>query len=81
MVCKYEDEPEIHPFAYRTHAHNLGVVISGYKWNQNSRKWDQIGKMDPKLPEMFYPVDTQDLVIRNGDQLVARCTMVWIAIK
>ena len=67
---------ELRPFAFRTHAHNLGVVISGYKIDGVTGAWQLIGKMDPRRPQMFYPTASKDIVIRKGDRVVARCTMV-----
>ena len=65
----------LHPFAYRTHAHNLGAVISGYRVRDGD--WTLIGKKDPKLPQMFYPVEDRDTMdFRAGDLLAARCTYV-----
>lgn len=37
--------------------------------------WDLLGKQDPLLPQMFYPVEG-DLTLRKGDTVAARCTMV-----
>ena len=64
-----------HPFAFRTHAHQIGTVISGYRIRDG--EWTLIGKKDPKLPQMFYPVENrQSLDYVNGDHLAMRCTMV-----
>ena len=38
--------------------------------------WTLIGKADPQLPQMFYPVEDSEMIIRNGDTIAARCTMV-----
>lgn len=47
----YIDEPvELHPFAFRTHTHKLGQVVSGWKVNNNN--WELIGKRDPQLPQV-----------------------------
>ncbi len=68
----------MHPFAYRTHAHKLGVVNSGYvvKTSQdNSEEWTEIGRRSPQLPQMFFPVSNTELEVKKGDVLAARCTM------
>ena len=68
----------MHPFAYRTHAHKLGVVKSGYvvKTSQdNSEEWTEIGRRSPQLPQMFFPVSNKELEVKKGDVLAARCTM------
>ena len=75
ISCVAKTHVPVYPFAYRTHAHGLGRVISGYRIDPNSKKWTQIGKMDPRLPEMFYKTDNP-VVIQDGDRLAARCTMV-----
>ncbi|XP_025077084.1 probable peptidylglycine alpha-hydroxylating monooxygenase 1 [Pomacea canaliculata] len=73
-ACDFPDaDMEIHPFAFRTHAHKLGRVISGYR--VRNKHWEEIGRQDPRLPEMFYNVSNPHLTIRKGDILAARCTM------
>jgi len=74
-ACKLNTDLDIHPFAFRTHTHALGRVVSGWKVSPNM-EWSLIGKKDPQLPQMFYPVEDPDMVIRRGDTLAARCTMV-----
>ena len=66
----------IHPIGFRTHAHSLGAVISGYRVSESKDKWSLIGKQTPKLPQTFYPVADPTLTIRGGEYLAARCTMV-----
>ncbi|XP_013175976.1 PREDICTED: peptidylglycine alpha-hydroxylating monooxygenase [Papilio xuthus] len=75
-ACPIIEDKVIHPFAFRTHTHSLGQVVSGYSVRRSTRgdHWSLIGKKDPQLPQMFYPVvDTTPL--RKGDVLAARCTM------
>jgi len=71
--CQYNGRQELHPFAFRTHTHTHGEVVSGYRIRDG--KWTEIGRMSPKKPQMFYNATTQDLVIKSGDILAARCTM------
>ncbi|XP_035667585.1 peptidylglycine alpha-hydroxylating monooxygenase-like [Branchiostoma floridae] len=71
-ACLYRDEPVLHPFAFRVHAHKLGAVVSGYRVRQD--KWTLIGKKSPQRPQMFYPVSDKTLTIKNGDILAARCS-------
>jgi len=71
MACPYDDV-EIHPFGFRTHAHTLGRVVSGYRVRDG--EWTEIGRMDPKKPQMFYNV-TNNVTLKKGDILAARCTM------
>ena len=36
-----------------------------------------MGKEDPQLPQMFYPIDQSDsTILRQNDIVAARCTMV-----
>jgi len=73
-ACEIEDDRQIHPFAFRTHTHSLGKVVSGWRV-RNNNDWTLIGKKDPQLPQMFYPVE-EKMTITKGDTLAARCTMV-----
>jgi peptidylglycine monooxygenase len=69
---------EMHPFAYRTHAHKLGVVNSGYVVKTNpstgEQTWTELGRRSPQLPQMFFPA-SNTVAIGKGDVLAARCTM------
>ena len=52
----------------------LGRVVSGYAVHDGV--WNEIGRKNPRLPQMFYDVTgPTDLVIRDGDWIAARCTM------
>ncbi|ODM93542.1 Peptidylglycine alpha-hydroxylating monooxygenase [Orchesella cincta] len=76
-ACIMKEEKTIYPFAFRTHSHSLGKVISGYRVRVDEFgecKWSLIGKKDPQLPQMFYPVEHY-IPVKNGDILAARCTM------
>ncbi len=56
------------PFAYRTHAHKLGKVISGYVIKNDesgNQKWTEIGRRSPLLPQMFYPT-SNNVTIKKG---------------
>jgi len=65
---------EMHPFAFRTHTHKHGRVVSGYR--VRGGKWTEIGRGNPRRPQMFYGITgPKDIVIRDGDNLAARCTM------
>ena len=70
------DNLRLHPFAFRTHTHDLGTVVSGYKVSKSKTNWKLIGKMSPQKPQAFYPVADLDMVINGGEYLAARCTMV-----
>jgi len=72
-ACVYHRNYTIYPIGYRTHAHNLGVVTSGYR--VRGGQWEQIGRMSPQLPQTFYPVSTPGMEVRPGDLLAGRCTM------
>lgn len=74
-ACSVEDARTIHPFAFRTHTHSLGQVVSGWKVS-NGQDWSLIGKKSPKEPQMFYPIPDAGLTFTKGDILAARCTMV-----
>jgi len=74
-ACTVDDARTIHPFAFRTHTHSLGKVVSGWKVTEGA-KWDLIGKKSPQEPQMFYPINDSEMTFSKGDILAARCTMV-----
>ncbi|KAM8873147.1 peptidyl-glycine alpha-amidating monooxygenase B isoform 2-T2 [Synchiropus picturatus] len=69
VACDYSSDP-IYPFAFRTHTHRLGKVVSGYRIRDG--KWTLIGRQSPQLPQAFYPAN-KDATIKNGDTVAARC--------
>uniref|UniRef100_A0A672HDW6 Peptidylglycine alpha-amidating monooxygenase n=1 Tax=Salarias fasciatus TaxID=181472 RepID=A0A672HDW6_SALFA len=69
IACDYASSP-MYPFAFRTHTHRLGKVVSGYRVRDG--KWSLIGRQSPQLPQAFYPA-TKDVVVESGDTLAARC--------
>jgi len=73
--CQANLRSPIHVFAYRTHAHSLGSVISGYRFSAGDKgdEWKMIAKGNPNWPQAFYPMATE-LVVNPGDILAARCT-------
>lgn len=75
-ACELNEDVVMHPFAYRTHAHKLAIVNSGYlvENNNGKQKWTEIGRRSPQLPQMFFPV-SNEVSVKKGDVLAARCTM------
>ncbi|XP_029921093.1 peptidyl-glycine alpha-amidating monooxygenase isoform X3 [Myripristis murdjan] len=69
IACDYTSYP-IHPFAFRTHTHHLGKVVSGYRIRDG--KWTLIGRQSPLLPQAFYAAN-KDADIKYGDTVAARC--------
>lgn len=69
IACDYSSYP-IYPFAFRTHTHHLGKVVSGYRIRDG--KWSLIGRQSPQLPQAFYPAN-KDVNVKYGDTLAARC--------
>ncbi|XP_076350248.1 peptidylglycine alpha-hydroxylating monooxygenase-like [Tachypleus tridentatus] len=72
-ACTIEEPVVLHPFAFRTHTHQLGKVVAGYVMRKDGT-WERIGKHDPLRPQMFYPVNKK-ISIFQGDVVAARCTM------
>ena len=65
----------LHPFAFRVHTHALGVAVSGWRVRRgknNDDLWTLLGKEDPQLPQMFYPVQDYGVELKEGDTLAAR---------
>lgn len=75
--CKIKENKVLHPIAFRTHTHQLGKVVSGFRVRNDTGKqvWTLLGKKNPLLPQMFYPVVDKSVTIKKGDILAARCTM------
>lgn len=69
IACTYLSYP-MYPFAFRTHTHRLGKVVSGYRIRNG--QWTLIGRQSPQLPQAFYPV-SNELDLKYGDTLAARC--------
>lgn len=77
-ACVVDEPLTIHPFAFRTHTHNHGIAVSGWRVRRDddgADQWTLIGKKDPKKPQMFYPVPDPDMVIEESDVIAARCHM------
>ncbi|XP_012147443.1 peptidylglycine-alpha-hydroxylating monooxygenase [Megachile rotundata] len=72
-ACTLKENKTIHPFAYRTHTHSLGKVVSGYLVKPDYT-WIELGKRDPLTPQMFYRVHNE-VSAGQGDRIAARCTM------
>lgn len=78
--CEIKERKVIHPFAYRTHTHQLGKVVSGYRVrrdDQGEDHWTELGRRDPLTPQMFYAV-TNNVTVRHGDRLVGAATAVTL---
>ncbi|XP_051794330.1 peptidyl-glycine alpha-amidating monooxygenase A isoform X2 [Acanthochromis polyacanthus] len=69
IACDYTSYP-IYPFAFRTHTHRLGKVVSGYRIRDG--KWSLIGRQSPQLPQAFYPAN-KEVDVKYGDTIAARC--------
>ncbi|XP_076875795.1 peptidyl-glycine alpha-amidating monooxygenase B isoform X2 [Brachyhypopomus gauderio] len=69
IACTYSSYP-MYPFAFRTHTHRLGKVVSGYRIRNG--QWTLIGRQSPQLPQAFYSVSNA-VDVRYGDTLAARC--------
>lgn len=70
--CLLNREP-INVFAFRVHAHALGVVISGYKYTPITKQFQMLAKGNPQWPQAFYPLNTIIRVERD-EILLGRCT-------
>lgn len=75
-ACPLTEDLIIHPFAFRTHTHSLGHVVSGWKVSGEEKEWSLIGKRDPQEPQGFYPVVDDSMSLVAGDVVASRCLMV-----
>ena len=71
--CKLPSEVPLHLFAYRTHAHSLSPVITGYVYSEEGHQYREIARGSPQWPQAFYPMKQVETV-RPGEVLAARCT-------
>ncbi|CBY18092.1 unnamed protein product [Oikopleura dioica] len=69
--CEYEFDEPIEVFAFRTHAHTNGQVITGYREPEG---WHMIGKGNPQWPHAFYSRVGGSITIQKGDLVHASCT-------
>uniref|UniRef100_H2Z540 peptidylglycine monooxygenase n=1 Tax=Ciona savignyi TaxID=51511 RepID=H2Z540_CIOSA len=58
-------------FAFRTHAHSLGTVITGYRFRNGQSK--MIGKGNPQWPHAFFTRVGGKIDLLPGDTVAARC--------
>lgn len=78
VACELKEDVEMHVFAFRTHTHALGKVVSGYRVTRKhgDEHWTLIGKKNPQEPQMFYPVKHgEEITLKKGDIMAARCAM------
>ena len=68
--CQHKKDP-IDVFALRTHAHNNGRVITGYRYR--SGEFDMIGKGNPLWPHAFYTRVGGPIRLEPGDYITATC--------
>ncbi|CAG9534227.1 unnamed protein product [Cercopithifilaria johnstoni] len=76
-ACIVNEDIEMHPFAFRTHTHRHGEMVSGWVVRQNEYgqdNWELIGERNPLLPQMFERVN-KNITIRQGDVIAARCVL------
>ncbi|VDN85746.1 unnamed protein product, partial [Brugia pahangi] len=76
-ACIVDEDIEIHPFAFRTHTHRHGEMVSGWVVRENEfgqNVWELIGERSPLLPQMFQSVN-KNITIRQGDVVAARCVL------
>jgi len=71
--CKLPSKVPLHFFSFRTHAHSLGAVISGYVYNEERNEYREIAKGNPQWPQAFYPMK-QLQTVKTEEILAARCT-------
>ena len=70
--CEVREIPmPMNLFAFRTHTHKHGTVVTGYLYRDNILK--EIARHNPQEPQMFYTME-HELAVDNGDFLAARCT-------
>lgn len=71
--CKYSGMVPFHPFAFRVHAHNHGVLNTARILHEDQSYL--IGAMSPQMEQTFYYVKNASLVVNPGDWMEAKCIM------
>lgn len=76
-ACNITERKVLHPFAFRTHTHALGVQVSGYRVRMvdGVDHWTLLGRRNPQLPQMFYPIRNEAIKLEYGDYVAASCKM------
>lgn len=77
VACPIKEWKIIYPFAFRTHTHSLGKVVTGYSVMTDADDkdiWTLLGKWDRTMTQSFYPV-LKNLSLSGPNLLAARCTM------
>ncbi|VDK48630.1 unnamed protein product [Anisakis simplex] len=70
MSCVYRGTTDLHPFAFRTHTHGMGRVVSAFY--KHDGQWTMIGKRNPQWPQLFQMINT-NLTISPRDLMAATC--------
>ncbi|KAK6727683.1 hypothetical protein RB195_005396 [Necator americanus] len=70
VSCEYDGAIDLHPFAFRTHTHAMGRVVSAYY--KHDGQWTKIGARNPQWPQLFESISTNP-VIKKGDLMAATC--------
>ena len=72
VSCPYRWDDEIEVFAYRTHAHSNGKVITGAKLDKGGN-FEMIGKGNPQWPHAFFTRVGGPIKLGPGDDVFATC--------
>ncbi|KAL7667886.1 hypothetical protein ACOME3_008614 [Neoechinorhynchus agilis] len=78
IASRIDENVVLHPFAYRVHAHSLGLVNSLFHVTNDDKGrqfWTEIGRRSPQLPQNFVNANP-GIVIKYGDWLTGICTMI-----
>ncbi|KAL3084630.1 hypothetical protein niasHT_034669 [Heterodera trifolii] len=74
MSCSYESDTKLYPFAFRTHTHQMGRVVSAFVKKNTDGQWHRIGQRNPQWPQLFQPREEPGkLVIEKGDFMAGTC--------
>ncbi|CAJ0593262.1 unnamed protein product [Cylicocyclus nassatus] len=70
VSCLYRGDVDLHPFAFRTHTHAMGRVVSAFYKHEGH--WKKIGVRHPHWPQIFQTIE-HNPVIRKGDLIASTC--------
>jgi len=79
VACKVSENKKIYPHSLMMHTHRHGKVVSAWRVRRDLAgrdQWTLLDKRNPTKAQHFYPLQDPTTVLRYGDTMAFRCTMV-----
>jgi len=71
--CKLPAQTPVRFFAYRPHTHDLGRVLSGFRYVPKTGQYENFVWTNPLWPQAFYPLQPY-ITIQPDERIIVRCT-------